>query len=288
MNLSAEFKNNAGAAVALMPSLLATIASIYFIGPWALVPTVITASVLYIARNNIANARFDNYELEKIEPTPRQIEILQNMGFTKIPSFYDLKSGNKNALAAYDNIVFENGIYEILTDREREFVTAHEAAHIQRRDGLPFRMSENGLAYGGINILYHFVGSLIMGWTTATDPADVACGAIGFIAPLFTAAVGSRLPRLVRSAHKMEIDCDRRAVLATGDIDAGISALEKMATGTFLDALGSKTHPPILMRIRALEELKYGAPVTNDFDAFVRRVNSHRESSGGGYNFAFA
>lgn len=257
MNLSGEFKNRAMCGFAMAPSLVATIASIYLVGPSALIPAVITAAIAYPLSKAVANLGHNPDLLTRMNPTQRWKEIANNMGFRKVPPVYRLESDRENAHAGYGDIIIRSELLENRNADEIDNTFAHELAHIKRCDGLVVPTAWYSSMFSGFTAVYHIYDTVFFNGSSSTEAA-LASGS-AFIA--FGFAAGLSIPFLLNRRteeenHKMEFDCDRRAVLATGNVDSGITSLSRYKVHPVLDETDSTSHPAINRRIEALERLK--------------------------------
>ncbi len=274
MNLSGIFWNNASGAAAIMPTMVAGISSTLLYGPPSLIAPVIVGSLLYVIRNHISHSGFEMDSLSKLKPDDVENEIAYKIGLRKTPPMYSLKNGfDENAFATFNNAIMSENFFEDLNQDEQDFVWAHEFSHIRRNDNITYKA---GL-YGFVTSAFGFVSMMGTGVIRDTMSQGNLINEFTASLPFGLAAMVSYIPIFVRRttkmSHLMEFDCDKRAVLATGDIDAGIRSLSKLAESKKDAPTASSSHPAINSRIGALEALKISE---EDHSIFVKECLSYK------------
>lgn len=183
----------------------------------------------------------------------RAFAMAQRMG-VNLQQVYLIPSGNgqmANAFASSGNqISFTDFLLQRMSQREVDFVMAHELTHLKEK-----HPSKLGLARGG-----GFLLSLIL---LDTILVLVPAGQISFVRYLFVFCVMTVLPYFI--SRRFEYASDAGAVEATGDAKAAISALFKLAQLNMHPFQWSKwsekwmSHPSILRRSQAIAQ-KAGIP----------------------------
>ena len=87
--------------------------------------------------------------------------------------------------------------------------------------------------------------------------------ALAFVAAATPSFVSKFTAKTRNASHSAEFDCDARAVKATGNPDAAISALQKLTRlkGYSLDE-GGRFHPSTNDRVNAIRNMSQSAPRT--------------------------
>ena len=256
MRLTGEFQNYAITAAVLLPTVVAGVTSTLMYGPGVLIAPVIIGVVCYISRNHVGNTGYRLSALKEIEPDPIIDGIAYNVGLKETPPMFQNNSlFDSNACASYDNAIMSWDFLSYLTQEEQDFIWAHEFAHIKRADNLAAR---TGIYASYINA-FGFMGMVCYAMAkaeyTGMGAADEMMASLPFGAAAFGVLPLTLIPPAQKSNHIKEFDCDKRAVLATGNIDAGISALRKISIYDCQNT-DSRTHPSINNRIKSIGSTK--------------------------------
>jgi|GEM_PF-6494046 len=282
MRVTAEFTNNVFSASAILPTLVASVASTLMIGPSALIAPVIFGSLYFISRNSLGHSTVSLSSLEQIEHSQAIEKITKNMGFEKPPNMFVIKEQKKiTARASFNNVLMAESLLQRFDKSEEDFIWAHEFAHVKRGDNKVTSSVYSNVSTSSLSFLT--IASLSLTKDMASQ-GDLLMASSSFA----LAAVVSSVPLLIKgtraSNHIAEFDCDKRAVLATGNIDAGIRALKKLNTKRYARHATS-THPCMNLRIRALEALKVG---TEEHTKVVQEALKARGNDVSAYNPAAA
>ena len=185
----------------------------------------------------------------------RAFAMAQRIG-VNLQQVYLIPSGNgqmANAFASSGNqISFTDFLLQRMSQREVDFVMAHELTHLKHKH--PAKL---GMARGGGLFL-----SLIL---LDTILVFVPGGQLAFVRYLFVFAMMMVFPYFI--SRRFEYASDAGAVQATGDAKAAISALFKLAQLNMHPFQWSKwsekwmSHPSILRRSQAIAA-KAGIPFT--------------------------
>jgi Zn-dependent protease with chaperone function len=222
MKNTAELVNNISTAFAIMPTLAASIASTLIIGPAGLIAPVLFGSLYYVTRNSLGQGDLALGALKHIEPSKNISEVTQRMGFEETPAMYFAKNQKKfKARAAFNNVIMSENQLQFFDQEEQDFIWAHEFAHIKRGDNkvtsaVYSNVCTNSLSFSALTIL-----GLAKEMTAQND---LLMASSSFAAAAMISAVPIIVKETRSSNHKAEFDCDKRAVLATGNIDSGIRA----------------------------------------------------------------
>jgi heat shock protein HtpX len=213
-------------------------------------------------------------------------ELALRYGVPK-PRVYLSPDPTPNAFATGRNpnhaaIVVNQGLLELLTDREVAGVLAHELGHVHNRDILI--SSVVAVLAGAITMIANIAQWSL--WFGGSGRDDRNSSPFGLIAVLLTALLAPLAATLVQLAvsRSREYEADATGARVSGDPQALASALGKLsqvnkrvasplAQPAFahlyivnpLSAGGVSslfsTHPPVEERIRRLEALALGGPV---------------------------
>jgi heat shock protein HtpX len=212
-------------------------------------------------------------------------ELALRYGIPK-PRVYLSPDPTPNAFATGRNpshaaIVVNQGLLELLTDRELAGVLAHELGHVSNRDILI--SSVVAVLAGAITMIANLAQWSL--WTGGSDRerGSSPFGLIGVLLTVVLAPLAAMLVQLAVSRSR-EYEADATGARVSGDPHALASALSKLEqvnkrvaspvaqpafahlyivnplTGGSLASLFS-THPPVEERIRRLEAMAMGGPV---------------------------
>jgi heat shock protein HtpX len=198
-----------------------------------------------------------------------------------MPKVYIMQSETPNAFATGRNpehaaVAATTGILRILTREELRGVMAHELSHVRHRDILISSIAAT--IAGAITYLAHMAQwAAIFGGNRDQD--DEGGGIFGLIAMAIVAPIAAMLIQMAISRSR-EYEADRGGAMISGNPLYLADALRKLEmanqqipmqanaatahmfivnplTGGGLMSLFS-THPPLVERVRRLEEMAYG------------------------------
>jgi heat shock protein HtpX len=198
-----------------------------------------------------------------------------------MPKVYIMQSETPNAFATGRNpehaaVAATSGILRILTREELRGVMAHELSHVRHRDILISSIAAT--IAGAITYLAHMAQwAAIFGG--GRDQDDDGGGIFGLIAMAIVAPIAAMLIQMAISRSR-EYEADRGGAMIAGNPLYLAGALRKLEmanqqipmqanaatahmfivnplTGGGLMSLFS-THPPLVERVRRLEEMAYG------------------------------
>ncbi len=232
MTLSAEFKNVAKSVAIALPLLGATAFTVLNSGSLALLPIIATAFILG-----------GEPRIEFGEKTLRLNSLVkepsEKMGFKKPPEIYASSLMEGAGATSKNKIFVASYLSRKLPDDELTFIIAHELAHIKRKDLLLGETHGNSDAGSA---------SMFVSWLLLTAVSSVKSTIDGAGAEQSLVMADSLLATMLATSfyvasrkfmtekktekkteiYKMEFDCDRRAVEATGDVGAAISFMERL------------------------------------------------------------
>jgi heat shock protein HtpX len=197
------------------------------------------------------------------------------------PRVYISPDPSPNAFAtgrnpAHAAICVNQGLLQMLDERQLYGVLAHEFAHVANRDILISSVA--AVMAGAITFLANMAQwSLFFGGGRDDEEGGSPLGAIGAILSIFLAPIAALLVQMAISRSR-ELAADRTAAVKTGDPLALASALRALQQGSQMmpsplarpayahlyitnplsgEGLASlfSTHPPMDERIRRLEEM---------------------------------
>jgi heat shock protein HtpX len=213
-------------------------------------------------------------------------ELALRYGVPK-PRVYLSPDPTPNAFATGRNpnhaaIVVNQGLLELLTDREVAGVLAHELGHVHNRDILI--SSVVAVLAGAITMIANIAQWSL--WFGGSGRDDRNSSPFGLIAVLLTALLAPLAATLVQLAvsRSREYEADATGARVSGDPQSLASALGKLAQVNkrvasplaqpafahlyIVNPLSAggvsslfSTHPPVEERIRRLEALALGGPV---------------------------
>jgi heat shock protein HtpX len=212
------------------------------------------------------------------------IERLSEKAGIPTPALYIVPDPQPNAFATGRNperavVAVNQGLLDMLTEREVEAVVAHELAHVKHRDTLT--MAIVATLAGAIMTLASIARwGMIFGGVGRSD--DDNGGAIGLLVAMIVAPLAAMLIQMGISRAR-EFEADRAAAELVGSVQPMIDALSRLERGAELvpqtvatpstahlrivnplrgggtmSALGGlfRTHPPTEKRIEALRALE--------------------------------
>lgn len=255
MKNSAELANNSATVLSIIPTILGSFASTLIAGPATLIGPVLLGTLYYLTRNSLGPSMMGLNSLQQLEPNQDIKEISETLGLPKPAQMFLAKGRHKFcAKTAFNNVIMAENFIGCFDEEEKNFIWAHELAHVKRGDNNVSSAAYSNVSINGLSFAGLLTVALTQGGHIQNDflmaSAQFAMAATASATPLF-------LRNSKSSNHKAEFDCDKRAVLATGNIDAGIRALNKMNIGKNRN-YATSTHPAMSIRIRALEALKIG------------------------------
>ncbi|MGI6358598.1 MAG: M48 family metallopeptidase [Bacillota bacterium] len=215
--------------------------------------------LLWLAAEFAPYFRFGRQTLPEAQAEELLVELAQRLQLA-VPRLYLIPSAfiwQANAFASgmlSPRVHVTRLLWDTLSPRERQFILAHELAHLRRRD--PWRLFT----------LYALPAWLVAGSLVLLEMVDagwalLVAGVSLLVAALFVMLVA--LPDRRRS----ELSADALAVQATGDLAAAASALQRVqrrvsSGGRFRRLL--RTHPLLETRLQALHALQVGLPTARN------------------------
>jgi hypothetical protein len=255
-----DFKKCVLAGALFSPSLMGTIAATYFSGPASLLHAVIGYTSAYLfSRSMTLNYHSQDVEnYERLELRGEWKKINKNMRIMTDPPVFCQHIKRNTGSSNRGNIFLGIDVLQDLPQDEVDFLYAHELAHFKRGDHLPYHAGKYAL---GANVSLALLNAGILhsdagAHFSTQGMACIAFGAAAAVTHIIRNIHAMHVSHNPIRRHQREFDCDRRAVLATGNIDAGIRWLQRQKEdGSKIDK-DSSTHPSFSQRIAALEDLK--------------------------------
>lgn len=204
------------------------------------------------------------------------VKKISDLNGLPVPRIAIVSSSTPNAFATGRNpknavVAATNGIMSILDDNELEGVMAHEMAHVKNRDTLVMcvaatiagfisfaaRMLWWNSMFGGRNRNVH-PALMILVALTAPLAAFLLQMAVSrsreFHADATAAKLTSKPWALINALKKLEWENHRKPLDCGSPSNAALCIVNPLTGGGFLINMFS-THPPMEMRIKALEKL---------------------------------
>ena len=257
MRLSGIFWNNASGVATILPTIMVSAYTALSYGPSGIILPVVVGGIIYSVRNHISNSGFSRNSLTRLDPTEDHQQISTDIGLSSTPPMFSLERGrHSNAFASFNNAVMSEDFFDKLTPKEQNFVWAHEFAHIRRNDSIAPKAAQYGLITSAFGFLSMMGLGVLDNIINNGDMVPEMTGSMPFIGAFALSAMATFIRQTKHMNHVMEFDCDKRAALATGNIDAAISCLQKLSVGRRDPSVSSHSHPAIQDRIKALHALK--------------------------------
>ncbi len=225
-------------------------------------------------------------KLVKHEENPQLYHLIENLciaAVLPVPKIYTISDSATNAFAIgrdknHAAIAFTTGILDKLNKQELEGVAAHELSHVGNRDTL--LMSVVSILVGTIALLSDFFLRSL--WFGGRDRENKG-GTIFMILALAAAILAPIIAMLIQLAvsRRRELLADASAVLLTRYPEGLASALQKISSDKEVLEVANRgtahlyiinplkgdqavgwfaglfnTHPPIPVRIKALQEME--------------------------------
>ena len=228
----------------------------------------------------------EEHELPSVYSIVRRLAQMTSM---PMPRIYLMDSPQPNAFATgrspkHAAVAVTTGILDVLTVEELEAVLAHELAHVRNRDILISSIA--AMLAAALTIIARMAFWFGGGGNNRENPL----GAIGAILALIVGPIAAMFIRFAISRAR-EYEADATGAAITGQPLHLASALAKIGQATSrvpmrvneatsqlfienpLKAFGNRrggsqfsrlfsTHPPIEDRIRRLQEMAYGGPIS--------------------------
>lgn len=256
-----------------------------FVG-FALILTGVMNFISYYFSDKIVLGMSGAKPIEK-KDNPALYRMVENLCITAglpLPKIYTMNETAPNAFATgrdpkHAAIAFTSGILEKLNKQELEGVTAHELSHVGNRDTLV--MTVVSVLAGTIAILADF--SMRSLWFRGSNDRDSRANALLIVLAIVAAILAPLAATLIRLgiSRRRELLADASGVLLTRFPSGLADALMKISsdrqplkvahTGTahlfIVNPLKGKdvggwlaglfnTHPPIEVRVKALQEME--------------------------------
>ncbi len=259
--------------------------------PFAIAGAILWFGIAYAFHQNIIDAATGAKKVERREE-PKLYNLLENLCISRgitMPALRIMETDALNAFASglhkgQYSITVTRGLLNALTDDELEAVLAHELTHIRNSD---VRLLVVSVVFVGI---FSVVGELAFrglmrgglraGRSSSSSRRSSGSGGgaiIAIVVALAMIAIAYALAIVIRFAlsRRREYLADAGAVELTKNPDAMISALQKIAGNSTVDAPSEMremfienahsdfasifaTHPPIAKRIEALAKFAGG------------------------------
>lgn len=249
MKLTGEFTNAAGVALMAAPYVATTVLSAGIMHPATTVAAAAIGAGLYAFRNSITSIFASPKKIAKIETTDAMRNIASAIGLKNAPDTYIVERPVKNAYAYSDAILFTQSAVDALSEEEFLSTYAHECAHIKRGDHSIRQGEITGMFAGAFGFCLSLGNGIVTG-ATGDEFLQQSVTTMAYASTVVVPYLTAKAYRSPSVSHRMEFDCDRREVLATGNSMNSISKLQKLYEAIGRDAYeDSKTHPSLNRRI---------------------------------------
>lgn len=249
MKLTGEFTNAAGALLMAAPYVATTVLSVGIMHPVTTIAAGAIGAGLYGVRNTFTSLLSSAKKIEEIETTEAMRDIAAKIGLDEAPKAYIAEIPDSNAYAYSDAVLYTQQAIDICSEEEFLATYAHECAHIKRGDHSIRQAEITGMFAGAFGFCLSLGNGIATG-ATGDEYLQQTVTAVAYASSIIVPYLTAIAYRSTPVSHKMELDCDRREVMATGDLMSSISGLQKLYQARGRDAdIDSKTHPSLNRRI---------------------------------------